>query len=101
MTEFTIGLTEDAIAELNEVPIFDRRRILAAIEQQLRHQPTNATRNRKSLTGLRPPWEGRDPTWELRIAPWRVFYDVDESVHRVDVRAIRLKRPHEVTEQIL
>lgn len=39
--------------------------------------------------------------WELRIGKYRVFYDVNEEEQRVIVRAIREKRPHQTTEDVL
>jgi mRNA-degrading endonuclease RelE of RelBE toxin-antitoxin system len=74
---------------------------LDRIEDQLCHQPTKPTRNRKVLVGLVPPWEHEPPVWELRIGEYRVFYDVDEAEERVIVRAVRRKPPQATTEEIL
>ena len=75
-----------------------RATVVDAIEQQLRHQPTVETRNRKAL---RP-----NPlaAWELRIGEFRVFYRVQEEECFVYILAIGVKRRHlvyigdEVTE---
>lgn len=74
--------------------LFDRRRILTAIETQLGHVPTHESRNRKQLRGLVPPFEAVPPIWELRVGGYRIFYDVDEEERRVYVRAVRRKPPH-------
>jgi mRNA-degrading endonuclease RelE of RelBE toxin-antitoxin system len=63
--------------------------------------PTQETRNRKMLVGLKPPWEHEEPIWELRVGKHRVFYDVDEDEKKVMVRAVRAKPPHKTTEDIL
>jgi hypothetical protein len=61
--EFAAGVAED----LADLPAFDRRRILDRIDEQLTHQPTQVSRNRKPIAGLAPPWEHGEPVWELRI----------------------------------
>jgi hypothetical protein len=49
------------------------------------------SRRRKLLEGLVPPWDSVRPVWQLRVADFRVFYDVDEAQRQVIVRAIRRK----------
>jgi mRNA-degrading endonuclease RelE of RelBE toxin-antitoxin system len=98
---FTIEFSEMVADHLGELRAFDRKQILDQIDTQLTHQPTGATRNKKRLVGLVPPWEHEGPVWELRIGEFRVFYDVDEEEARVTVRAIRRKLPHKATEEIL
>jgi mRNA-degrading endonuclease RelE of RelBE toxin-antitoxin system len=95
--EFAAGVAED----LADLRAFDRRRVLDRIDEQLTHEPTRVSRNRKLIAGLVPPWEHQEPVWELRIGEHRVFYDVDEAGRRVLVRAIRRKPPHKTTEEIL
>ena len=75
--------------------------ILDRIEEQLTHEPTKATRHRKLLVGLVPPWDHAPPVWELRIGEYRAFYDVDEAASAVIVRAVRRKPPHRTTAEIL
>ena len=59
-----------------------RQNILDAIDQQLRFDPQQPTRNRKLL----------DPNplamWEVRIGRYRVFYDVDGVTQLVLVKAL-------------
>jgi mRNA-degrading endonuclease RelE of RelBE toxin-antitoxin system len=98
---FTIEFSKGALEDLAGVRPFDRRRILAAIETRLGHMPTSESRNRKQLRSLVPPFEAVPPIWELRVGDYRVFYDVDEDVRRVYVRAIRRKPPYRRTEGIL
>lgn len=98
---FTIDYAHGVVADLKRVRAHERARILDAIEQQLQHQPTVETRNRKLLEGLVPPWEEVLPVWELRIGEFRVFYDVEDESETVTVRAIRHKPPDKTTEDIL
>jgi mRNA-degrading endonuclease RelE of RelBE toxin-antitoxin system len=95
--EYAVGAADD----LKGLRARDRSRLLDRIEEQLTHEPARETRNRKTVAGLEPPWEHRDPVWELRVGEYRVFYDVDEAEVRVVVRAIRRKLPHKTTEEIL
>lgn len=98
---FTIEFAEGVAADLAQLRTVDVRRILDRIDEQLMHQPTQPTRNRKPLVGLVPPWQHEDPTWELRIGKHRVFYDVDEPAGRVTIRAVREKPLHKTTDEIL
>jgi mRNA-degrading endonuclease RelE of RelBE toxin-antitoxin system len=86
--------------ELRSLRVFEQRQIVAEIEEQLRHEPTGQTRNRKCLLGLTPSFEHRPPVWELRIGDIRVFYDVDQETLEVSIRAIRRKGPSQTTEEI-
>jgi len=98
---FIIEYAESVTDDLMAFRVFDRRRVLDQIEEQLTHQPTSAARNKKVITGLIPPWEHDPPLWELRIGEFRVFYDVDEETAKVMIRAVRRKPPHKTTEEIL
>ena len=95
--DYAAGVAQD----LAGLRAFERTRILDQIEEQLTHQPTQETRNKKLLPGLKPPWDQELPVWELRVEEYRVFYDVDKTKHVVTVRAIRHKPPHATTEDIL
>ncbi len=95
--EYAEGVADD----LENLRVFERRQILDIIEKQLKHEPTQGTRNRKILEGLIPPWEHVEPVWELRIGEYRVFYDVNEETMVVTIRAIRHKPRHKRTEDIL
>ena len=98
---FSVQIVPTALAELKSIPIFDRRRIVQAIDEQLANTPTTPTRNRKLLIDPRPSFACEPPIWELRVGEYRVFYDVGEETEIVFVRAVRKKPPHLTTEQIL
>ena len=80
---------------------FDRKQILDDIDEQLTHEPVQATKRKKIVRGLKPPWEHAEPVWELRVGEFRVLYDVNEAASQVTVRAVRHKPAHKTTEEIL
>ena len=77
--EFTEGVAED----LKNLRASDRKRILDKIDEQLTNNPSEETRNKKILVGLKPPGEHEEPVRELRVGKFRVFYDVDEEKQRL------------------
>lgn len=83
---FRLEFTPEALEDLRLLRTYDQRRILDAIKAQLQHQPTQETRNRKRL---RP---NELAEWELRVADFRVFYDVDEEDVLVKIVAVGYKR---------
>jgi mRNA-degrading endonuclease RelE of RelBE toxin-antitoxin system len=95
--DYSAGVAQD----LAGLRAFERARLLDQIEEQLTVQPTQKTRNKKLLPGLKPPWDQELPVWELRVGAYRVFYDVDDAERVVTVRAIHRKPPHATTEEIL
>jgi mRNA-degrading endonuclease RelE of RelBE toxin-antitoxin system len=82
---FEIRFSEDAERHLKTFSARDRQIIVTAIVEQLTHQPTVPTRNRKLL---RP-----NPlaAWELRVQLFRVLYNVEENAVRVIVVAVAVK----------
>lgn len=82
---FIVDFTVDAIDDLQIFRKFERQRIFAAIEEQLTHQPSVETRNRKPLD-LNELAE-----WELRVDPFRIFYDVDHANAVVTIIAVGKK----------
>ena len=79
---FRIVFTPEALEDLRQLRKYDQQHIVTAIEAQLLHQPHHETRHRKRL---RP---NRLAEWELRVHPFRVFYDVDVSQRVVKIEAI-------------
>jgi mRNA-degrading endonuclease RelE of RelBE toxin-antitoxin system len=101
MGVYEIRFARDIVKDLQRVPAFHRVRIVSAIEGQLGQTPRVATRNRKPLVNLIPPWPADPPVWELRVGTYRVFYDVDEEQKVVSVRAVRRKAGGRTTGEIL
>jgi mRNA-degrading endonuclease RelE of RelBE toxin-antitoxin system len=98
---YEIEISVAAVEELKEIEPYYRQPVVDAIDQELAHQPTTETRNRKLLVGLAPSFEHVPPIWQLRVGDYRVFYDVDEQRQVVSIRAIREKPPHVTTEDIV
>jgi len=98
---FEIRFAESVEDELRKIQVYYRNRILDSTDEQLTHEPETATRNRKLLENLTPPWQTVAPIWELRVGDYRVFYDVSAAESVVYVRAVRKKPPGTRTEDIL
>jgi mRNA-degrading endonuclease RelE of RelBE toxin-antitoxin system len=98
---FAVQIMPSALEELKAIKVFHRRQIAQAIDEQLCHQPTSPTRNRKVLPIVQATFFFEPPLWELRIGDFRVFYDMDEEQQIVYVRAIRDKPPHSTTEEVV
>ena len=97
MHRFAKGVVND----FQRMRAYDRKRIIEAMENQLRDEPNQPSRNRKILVNLIPPWTAELPVWELRVGEYRVFYDVSEEDQIVYVRAVRKKPAGRTTEEIL
>lgn len=82
---FKVELTPEAIEDLRSFKKNESRRVIDAVEKQLKHEPTMKTRNRKKL---RP---NKLAEWELRIDRFRVFYDVDDEMEIVKIVAVGFK----------
>ena len=83
---YRIEYSPDTEDHLRTLTAREQRIVLDAVDEQLLHQPTVETRNRKPM---RP-----NPLalWELRIGNLRVYYDVEEDPEPVVlVRAIGVK----------
>ncbi len=68
--KFDIRFTQIAADQVRAYRKFEQTQIFDAIENQLRHDPTTETRNRKRLSA------NELADWELRVQNFRVFYDV-------------------------
>ena len=95
---FTVIIEPSAVKDLKEIRVFDRRRIVQAIDEQLIHQPNVRTRNRKMLEGVPASFSDELLLWEMRVGDFRVLYVVEEEI--VSVRRILTKPPHHTTDQI-
>ena len=82
---FEIRFSEDAERHLKSLPARNRAIVIAAIEEQLVHQPTVPTRNRKLLK------PNPLATWALRVQELRMLYNVDLDAKTVLVAAVAIK----------
>jgi len=87
---YVINYSFESLDDLHFFRKRDQQEIMDTIDAQLDYEPTVETRNRKEL---RP---NEVASWELRIGRFRVFYDVDEEVRRVNIEAIGFKIGHEL-----
>jgi mRNA-degrading endonuclease RelE of RelBE toxin-antitoxin system len=80
----------DTHAHLCALTARQRSIVFDEVEEQLTHEPTTETRNRKEM---RP-----NPLalWELRIGDLRVYYDVTEEPQTVTVVAVGIKTGNRV-----
>jgi mRNA-degrading endonuclease RelE of RelBE toxin-antitoxin system len=98
---YEIDIRPHANAALDALRAFERGTILDAIELMLRHEPLKVTRKRKPLFNVTANFDYVPPMWELRVEGYRVFYDVNEHLRVVYVRAVRFKPPHKTTQELL
>ncbi len=82
---FEVVFTESAMDDLRVLKNTEQNVVLDAIEQKLAKEPLVQTRNRKPL---RP---NDLSSWEARVGPHRVFYDVDEINQKVTLKAVGWK----------
>jgi len=66
----------------------EKRRLFDAVERQLLHEPTRATRHRKPMDRDRRAFVA---TWELRVGRLRVYYEVEAADRVVLVVAVGVK----------
>ena len=88
---YRIEYSPDAENHLRSLTARQRSIVLDAVDEQLMHEPTAETKNRKPM---RP-----NPVapWELRIDPLRVYYDVEvEPEQIVKIRAVGIKERNRV-----
>ncbi|MBI4701487.1 MAG: hypothetical protein HY744_10065 [Deltaproteobacteria bacterium] len=89
---YEIVIDERAVRAVGSLPVYDRARLATHIAEQLTYEPTRPTGRKKRLRPLAVPWAARSESpWQLRIDPFRVLYDVDETAKVVLVRSVRRK----------
>jgi hypothetical protein len=87
---FALIYDPDVAEHLDAIDAKYHSLIRATIEEQLKFEPSSATRNRKPLE--RPLALGA--RWELRLGPdnrFRVFYRVDAAHRQVRILAVAVK----------
>jgi len=82
---FETRFVDSALEDLAFLQKFEQRYLVSMIERHLSSEPATPTRNRKPL---RPNVLAN---WELRLGPFRVFYEVDPQVMIVWIKAIGRK----------
>jgi mRNA-degrading endonuclease RelE of RelBE toxin-antitoxin system len=81
---FEIAFTRTAADHVRSYRKYEQQIILDAIDQQLAHEPTTETRNRKRLS------ENELSDWEMRVGDFRIFYDVliEDERGTVKIKAV-------------
>ena len=82
---YDIEYTLEAMEDLKRFRRYEQQLIADQIDEPLLHEPAHETRNRKRL---RP---NRVAEFELRIAKFRVFYDVAENKNLVTIKGVGRK----------
>jgi mRNA-degrading endonuclease RelE of RelBE toxin-antitoxin system len=88
---YRIEYSAQAVNHLRLLPARQRALVIGAVDEQLTHQPSVETRNRKRM---RP-----NPVapWELRVGQLRAYYDIVETPEpTVFIRAIGVKKRNQV-----
>jgi mRNA-degrading endonuclease RelE of RelBE toxin-antitoxin system len=94
--KFTLRFAPETLDHLDAIEPKYHRLIRKTINEQLRFQPEQPTRNRKLLEQPAP----FEATWELRFGPnnrFRVFYEVDSDQQMVWVLAIGIKEGNQLS----
>ena|SRR5436190_15592680 len=86
MAKYKISFTEGALDDLTWFKKNEQTEIRDGIYENLEHEPTLGTRNRKKL---RP---NETAEWELRIGQFRVFYDIDAGGQIIVIEAVAEKK---------
>lgn len=77
---YNIQYSPQAVADSRAMSAFSRAQVLSAVETHLTYEPTRESRSRiKRMT--QPFWS----QFRVRVGDFRVYYDVDEAMRRVDV----------------
>ena len=88
---YAVKYSPETVEHMEAISARQRAIILETVDEQLTHQPTVATRNRKPMRA------NTIAPWELRIGEVRVYYDVQESPEpEVLIRAIGVKEGNQV-----
>ena len=88
---FRVEYSDAAVAHLRDFSARHRASVLDTVPEQLSHQPTLPTRNRKLLRA------NAVAPWELRIGDIRVYFDVEQAPEAtVTIRAVGRKHREKV-----
>ena len=87
---FEVEWTSEAWAEVQSLPVFERRPIMRAVDD-LRHEAEVETQNRKPLR--KPLEELPEATWEIRIrGKYRLLYCVTDPIPENNKRCVQILR---------
>jgi len=77
---YEVIVAKDALVQFGKLDGRWRSRLKKEMRRHFEHQPKRESRSRiKRLRGL------RQPQYRMRVDDMRVFYDVNDEMHRVEV----------------
>jgi mRNA-degrading endonuclease RelE of RelBE toxin-antitoxin system len=75
--------------QLRDLRAYDARRIVGEIDSLAEHDEPAEHPGVKKVRGIKPPWGGKEPIFQLRVGDFRVFFDV--AADELLVNAVRRK----------
>ena len=95
MTGFEIHLKPSAVKDMDRLRKYDAAMVADGMENHLSDNPTKESKSRiKRLRGI------SNPDYRLRLGYYRVFYNVDNAKHTVDVlRILHKDQTHRYYEE--
>jgi mRNA-degrading endonuclease RelE of RelBE toxin-antitoxin system len=91
---FKVQYAPTAAEDLRALRAYDQRKILAAVERHLFHDPTQVSRTRIKRM-IQPFWS----QFRLRAEDFRVYYDVDVLRRTVSILRVLKKGQGETSEE--
>src|SRR5437868_1674928 len=91
---YEIRYADAAATDIRGLRKFDQRKVLDGIEQHLSHQPKLESKSR--IKAMRQPYWSQ---YRLRIDDFRVYYDVDDQSHQVQVLRVLMKGTETTPEE--
>jgi mRNA-degrading endonuclease RelE of RelBE toxin-antitoxin system len=97
---YTVRYSRLAHGQLLALRAYDARRIVEAVDHLAAQPDPGAAPGVKLIGGLKPPWIGKRPFYQLRVGDHRVFFDIDGDEVLVLVQAVR-RKGRKRTEEVL
>ncbi len=96
MTGDEIHLKPSAVKDMDRLRKYDAAMVADGMETHLSHNPTKESKSRiKRLRGI------SNPDYRLRLGDYRVFYNVDNAKHTIDVlRVLHEDQTHKYYEEV-
>ncbi len=92
---YSIQYAEEAVEDIKALRAYDQRKILDGIQSHLHFSPSQVSR-----TGIKKMLQPFWSQYRLRIEDFRVYYDVDEARHTVNILRVLKKGQRETPKEI-
>ena len=93
---YEIQYSQEAAEDVQALRAYDQRKILAAVERHLSHNPTQVSRAR--IKQMHQPFWSQ---YRLRVEDFRVYYDVDDGQRRLSILRVLKKEQGETPGRLL